>query len=133
MHHIAQSSNVLLNVRTDYVVTTRDKIEIALRRKLPLFLRRTAWVAPASLLSALVMSIITSDFTKFMGISEDVWSTVFVVAAILSGVWLLRSLLHLFRAAKLEDVLQAIVETHDVNDRRPLRGHATNITDDSAK
>lgn len=129
VHHIAESANIVMNVGTDYVVTTRDKIEIALRRKLPLFLRRTAWVAPLSLLIGLVTAIITSDFKKFMGVSEEVWSTFFVVGAVLSAIWLLKALIQLFRSAKLEDVLHAIVATHDVNDRRPLQGTAWSSTD----
>lgn len=131
VHHIAESSNVVMNVRTDYVVTTRDKIEIALRRKLPLFLRRTAWVAPLSLLIGLVTAIITSDFKKFMGVSEEVWSTFFVVGAFLAGGWLLKAFAQLFRSAKLEDVLDSIVATHDLNDRRPLQGATLSSSDTS--
>ncbi|MEV7661810.1 hypothetical protein [Paenarthrobacter sp. NPDC089316] len=130
VHHIAESANVVMNVRTDYVVTTRDKIEIALRRKLPEFLGRSAWVAPLTLLIGLIAAIITSDFQDFMGVDDEVWSTVFVVGAVLAGVWLIRSFVQFFKSAKMEDVLDAIVATHDVNDRQPLQGVAWSGPDD---
>lgn len=125
VHHIAESSNVVMNVRTDYIVTSRDKIELALRRKLPLFLRKTAWVAPLSLLTALVMSIITSDFTDFMGVDKEVWSTLFIMGALLAGLWLVRNTVLFFRSTDLDGVLEAVVATHDVEDRSPLRGEFT--------
>lgn len=125
VHHIAESSNVVMNVRTDYVVTTRDKIEIALTRKLPLFLRKTAWTAPTALLLGLAMSIVTSDFADFMGLSKDVWATVFVFSAILALIWLIRCLWMLRKAIGLQAVIDAVIETHDLNDTRPLQGTAT--------
>lgn len=122
VRHIADSSNIVMNVRTDYVVTTRDKIEIVLRKQLPLFLRRHAWVAPLSLLIGLIASIVTSDFQDFMGLSKDVWSTTFVIGAILAFVWLVRNVMLLRGTVDLDGVLEAVVATHDVNDRRPLQG-----------
>ncbi|QIG57699.1 hypothetical protein PP358_gp28 [Arthrobacter phage Shoya] len=120
--HMAESLTVTTNLHTEIVVTTRDKLEIALRKKLPLFLRRKAWVAPLSLLIGLVASIVTSDFHDFMGLSDEVWATIFVIGAVLTFAWLVRALLMLRGAVDLDGVLEAVLETHEVSDRHPLRG-----------
>lgn len=90
--HMVSAITVTTNLHTEVVVTTKDKISNALFRVLPKFRRRTGWVAPATLVSSLVIALLSTDFNqKLFGLSAETWRVMFTLAAGASGVWLVVS------------------------------------------
>jgi uncharacterized membrane protein len=126
---LAQSITVTTNLHTEVVVTTKDKIANALYRVLPRYRRRTAWVAPATLLSSLIVALVSTDFSeKLWGLSPEMWQAMFYVATAGASLWLVWSMVGAaFRSASHDAVLKSIVATHAPDRSAPIPGHV--VTD----
>lgn len=122
--HMADSITVTTNLHTEVVVTTRDKIANALYRVLPKFKRRTSWVAPATLLSSLVVALLSTDFNQeLMGLSAETWKAMFTLAAAAALLWLLWAIGGaIFFSANHQKVVDAIVKTHKTDLKAPIPG-----------
>lgn len=122
--HMATSITVTTNLHTEVIITTRDKISNALFRVLPKFRRRTAWVAPATLLSSLVVALLSTDFNqKLFGLSAETWKAMFFLAAGLSSLWLVWAVgAAIFFSANHKRVVESIASTHRNDDGAPLQG-----------
>lgn len=56
-------------------------------------LRNLGWVAPLGILASLGATLITSDFKgTHLGLAADTWETIFVVAVILTALWLVAAI-----------------------------------------
>lgn len=126
--HMANSITVTTNLHTEVVVTTKDKISNALFQVLPKFRRRNGWVAPATLLSSLVIALLSTDFNqKLFGLSAETWKAIFTIAAGVSAVWLIWALAAaIFFSANHRRVVEAIVKTHANDSSAPLQGKILN-------
>ncbi|MDI2033009.1 hypothetical protein [Paenarthrobacter nitroguajacolicus] len=122
--HMAASVTVTTNLQTDVIVTTKDKVSLALHDVLPKFRRRVAWVAPATLVSSLLVALLSTDFNqRLLGVSAETWKTLFALATVGSVVWLVWATARaIFRSADHDKVVEAIVKTHRVDRSAPLQG-----------
>jgi hypothetical protein len=103
-NEILRTSEVHLNVREQYIVTTEDKVMLCLPQRLAVMEQRRQWVAPATTLVALVVAIVTSDF-KDLGVSRYTWQAVFMILTLLSGAWLAWAVVRLWQAPSINDVV----------------------------
>lgn len=106
-NEILRRSEVHLNVREQYIITTEDKVRLCLTQRMATMEQRNAWIAPATTLTALVTAIVTTDF-KDVGLSKYTWQAVFVVLSIFSAAWLAWALFRLWKAPSLDDVVHEI-------------------------
>lgn len=100
-------------VRQEVIITTKDKIDLALRKALPKYATRTAWVAPASVLLSLVLALTTTTFQLTWGISPDAWKAAFAVGALVAAAWTVWGILRSIRHLSYEQLLDAIAATSD--------------------
>ena len=71
--------------------------------------QRNAWAAPAGILATIVVIFPTATFRDFV-ISKDTWRAIFIIAALLSAVWLLRCLWAKWRTKpqSVDDIIQEL-------------------------
>lgn len=86
-----QSSTIHKNISQNIVVTTEDKIRLCLIKYKESLDAHKEWVAPASVLIALITTLIAADFKQFLSLSSEVWKSLFIFGSILCGYLLIRA------------------------------------------
>jgi len=97
--------NVDVNVSSGMFLTTEDKVKLCLEEHVKYLEKRREWLTPFGLLLTLLAALLTASF-KDIGLSASVWQALFILGAIGSGIWLLKSLLQLPKAKTVEDVVR---------------------------
>lgn len=91
-------------------VTSRSKIELALRKYRRGVLARTRWVNPFVTCITILSVLLVADFRSTLGLPRATWYAVFVVAFLLSVVWLVWEVLSFLRNRHKSDV-EFVIET----------------------
>ena len=110
---ISNTTKVTVNVAQQVHVTTRDKIELALRKSLPLYVDASSVLAPLGVFLALFVGLVTADFRTLFGIEKDVWEAIFILASGASAIWTLRQGWKFLKRKSLNDLVEAIVAESD--------------------
>lgn len=92
----------------EVLVTTVDKVRLCLMTHKDRLTAKREWTLPASLLVTLVTAILAAEFSNVL-LDAAVWQSLFILAAILSFVWLVFSLGKAWRCRKAGDI-EEIVE-----------------------
>lgn len=101
--------SVYENLGLDQIVlTTADKLRYELLRYRSLLTSQREWIAPASLLLALVAALITADFRNALGLESAVWRAVFLICASGSFVWLMVSLVRAIKGLS-RDIIEELI------------------------
>uniref|UniRef100_UPI0040570D3C hypothetical protein n=1 Tax=Candidatus Electronema sp. TaxID=2698783 RepID=UPI0040570D3C len=106
---------VCLNVKQSVIVTTEDKIRLSLGNYLQNEKRRAEWITPFSLLVAIITTLVTSTFNKFI-LSGATWQAVFIITGVLAVIWLARALLFLRNNSSIECLIEEIKTGHRPSD-----------------
>lgn len=104
---VTQKTRWHSNLDQDNVVTTEDKIRICLMTYLKNLQSRDTWMAPLGVALTLVLTFLTTDFKDFY-FSADTWQAFFLIAFILSGVWLVVSLVRRPKALGVDDIVMML-------------------------
>jgi hypothetical protein len=102
--NVSQSGSVHVDMSSDTIVTTDDKVRLWLIGRVEKNEARNAWIAPAGLFVSLWLAILTSSFKDFL-LKAAVWEAIFIICAVVSLVWLIVSL---YRRPRFETVDQLI-------------------------
>lgn len=105
---ITSKATVSTNVSKEYVMTTRDKVELALRVNLPKYASKDQAIAATSVLLALVLALATADFKEFVGVPADSWAAVFAIGAIVAAWVTVREWYRYARRPSIQDVVDAV-------------------------
>lgn len=95
---------VHINVSQEVIITTEDKVRLCLSEHLKRMEKKRGWIAPLGILMAIVLTLVTTTFKEF-GLSAATWQAIFIVGAVLSGVWLVWSIREAQRSQKIEDIV----------------------------
>ncbi|MBL4634767.1 MAG: hypothetical protein JKY56_12915 [Kofleriaceae bacterium] len=88
------------NLKSDLIEITEDKLEnILMKHESKLGLKK-AWIAPLGLLLTIVATLISAEFKDALGVPKATWSAFFILAALLSAVWLVASVVRLVMGRK---------------------------------
>lgn len=84
------------NLRSDIVEITHDKLENVLIKFYQKHALRTAWFNPLSMVVGVALTLTTAEFKeKAIGLQGATWQAIFVIALVLSAVWLITNLARL--------------------------------------
>ncbi|EJW14302.1 hypothetical protein PAV_15c00910 [Paenibacillus alvei DSM 29] len=86
---LAQGSTVHTNIAQEVIVTTKDKINLALINHQKYNKAKSDWVAPFSILLSVIASLAAADFKSAFSIPADTWRSLFIIVGVASGFWLL--------------------------------------------
>lgn len=89
-------------------VTSRSKIELALRKYRTGVRARTKWVNPFVTSLTVLSVLLVADFEATLGFSGATWSAVFVVALLLSVCWLVWAVASFVRNRHKADITYVI-------------------------
>lgn len=95
------------NVGQEVIEITSDKLCLILNEHIQVMESRTHWQAPLGILITIILVICTAEFKAAFGLTKDTWSAIFIISAILSLIWLIRSLYTMAKAKTVEDILNA--------------------------
>ncbi|MEX1908619.1 hypothetical protein L6241_10000 [Janibacter sp. Y6] len=98
------------NIKQEVVMTTRDKIKVALHEMLPQYTSTEQLLAWAGLTIGLATALLTADFKDFLGISGETVAGAVGLGALLSLGVTSREVLRWFRRPNLDDVVDRIIQ-----------------------
>ncbi len=105
--HVAEdfvrNAQVSINVRGDIIVTTEDKIRLAVVSHLARMEQRQSWIAPLGILVTIVLAIATSSFQTTLGLSAATWQAVFILSGAIALALFVRASYRAVRALSPDD------------------------------
>ncbi len=107
IQRLVSVERVSLNVSQSVVVTTEDKLRLCLQAYLSEAEKGKEWIAPLSLLIALLLALVSADFHDAL-LPAATWHAIFVISAALSLLWLLLALRRAFRTQSIDALIEEI-------------------------
>lgn len=98
---------VFPNMKQEVIVTTHDRLKICLSENLKKAERKHDWIAPFSLLIAIVTAFVTATFRDFI-LPAKTWEAVFIVLGIASFIWLSLCLKYALYKVEIEEIIEEI-------------------------
>ena len=96
------------NLDQEVVEITTDRLRIILTNYINEYGKAQNWMTALGLLITILATLLTASFKEVFGVKADAWQAVFIVFLIISGIWLVKSLLKLYSLKGLEDILNEI-------------------------
>ena len=103
--------NVYQNTAQDYIITTKDKLELVLFKTEKSLSSKNAWKTPLGLIVSFVLALLSANFKDYF-FSAEVWHSIFVVSTIVCLFWLFYALKLLVRdwnKGNIEDIISKII------------------------
>lgn len=107
---IGKTSITYKNIGQEFIITTSDKIELALVDYQKYVKIKMDWIPAGSIFLTTLTTLIAADFNDFI-ISSDSWKAAFFLLLIGSGSWLIYTSIRAFRyrkSASLSEVIKRI-------------------------
>lgn len=73
-------------------LTNKSRLKLALLTYKDGIRARTAWVNPFILLVTTLSILLVADFQQNLGLSSDIWSSIYILISLISLIWLLKEL-----------------------------------------
>ena len=122
VERLIRESKVHANVAQDLIITTKDRLKLCLIEHRELQQIKQAWAVPLGILAPIVLTLVTADFKRMLGIEGDTWRAIFIVFGAISLFWLVRDAVRAFRKPAVG--IDAIIE--ELTTRR--QGATTSVT-----
>jgi hypothetical protein len=103
----APVKNIHTNLDQDVIQITEDKLRLILNQHLDQIEQKQAWIAPLGVFLTIVLTLTTASF-KDAFLSASVWDAIFIVSAILSIAWLIKTSYRAFNSPSVDDVVEKI-------------------------
>ena len=81
------------NVSQELIQVTEDKLQLILVQHSFSLTKREAWIPPLSLLIPILTTLMTARFENYI-FTAVLWQAIYIVASIISGLWLLKVLIY---------------------------------------
>jgi len=107
VENMVSVDRISLNMSQSVIVTTEDKIRLCLELYLKNINKRRDFIAPLSLLIAIVATLVTANFQDFF-LDAATWKAMFVITGLVSIVWLIRSIMSLKDKTSIDDLIENI-------------------------
>lgn len=107
---IFENSEVKSNLGEIIIVTTEDKIKLCLVEFLGKVASKREWLSPLGIFLTIILTFITADFKDWL-VSKDTWRAIFIIAAVINFLWLIKTLKNIFISCTVEDIMYKIKES----------------------
>jgi len=104
---LQQADGVYVNVYSNYILITEDKLRIHLTNSAKKLERKTAWIPPLAILMTIFLAFVTADFKDFV-LKASAWETLFGFAMILVFGWLIYSIFKAIGSETLDGLIEKI-------------------------
>ncbi len=97
------------NLDQEVIITTKDKIKLALSETKDILESKRLWTTPLGTFLSLFVTLLTADFKeKSFGLTSSVWQAIFVISSIVSIGYLIKSLYLLYKFRDKGDIEEII-------------------------
>ena len=100
-------TNIHNNLEQTLISVTEDKLRLILIGYLNAIEKNNSWIAPAGILTTIVIVFTTSTFKEF-GLPASAWQAVFFITGVISLGWLIKALLNLKLSTSVDDIIRKI-------------------------
>jgi len=109
---VQSTSKVYSNIDQEIIMITEDKVRLCLIEHLSRMEKRRAWLTPLGILLTVIAVLPTTTFQDFLSINAATWKAMFIIAGIISAIWLVKSLWEArFVSTSIYDVVADIKRT----------------------
>ncbi len=105
------------NLTQDVIMTTQDKLRLAIIEYRDVLASRKEWISAGSLSLSLLTSLMLAQFQDKLGLSADTWRALYGFFFSLAFFWLINSLIRLYRNRKRGDVDYLIQQIKQVGEQ----------------
>ena len=98
------------NLTQDVIMTTQDKLRLALIAHRDVLSSKREWISAGSLALSLLSTILLTTFQDKLGLSADTWRALYGLFFALAMVWLINSLVSLVKNRKRREIDYLIKE-----------------------
>ena len=100
---LIKNTTVHKSLRQEIIITTSDKIRVALTIANKKALTKVEWHIPFGLTVTLLTTLCTADFRDTLGASKEFWHTIFIIGSIGSFIWLVVAIIKALRLNKTRE------------------------------
>ena len=104
---LVKAELVYYNVSQTIVITTEDKLKLAIQSHSNGIDRKKEWIAPFSICLSIIISMSSSNFIDFF-FSSEAWHTIFLIFLAGSAVWFFWVIRFAFTKSSDETLLEEI-------------------------
>ncbi len=101
------------NLKSEVIHTNKDKLELVLIKYEKKLKNKHGWATPFGLFITLLITLLTADkFNSFLGVPPEMWKSVVFLSTLISGGWLLISLIKVcihWRGASIHKAIEDIM------------------------
>lgn len=104
--------NIFQNTSQDYIVTTKDKLELVLLKTKKCLASKDSWQTPLGLFISCLLTLLTTNFKDFF-LPANVWAAIFVIATVFCFIWLVKTLYNLYinrNKGDIEYIIKKIIK-----------------------
>ena len=110
LEELAGDFKIHKNLTQDVILTTQDKLRLALIEHRDLLSSKREWISAGSLALSLLSTILLTTFQDKLGLSADTWRALYGLFFSLALVWLITSLVNLVKNRKRREIDYLIKE-----------------------
>ncbi|MFM4868119.1 MULTISPECIES: hypothetical protein [Aeromonas] len=100
------------NLQQEIIQITEDKLRLVLNEHVSSIEQSKGWISPFGILVTILVVFATSDFKKAY-FEASTWEAFFMMSAVLTTIWLARSLISAWKAKSVSDLINEIKNQSD--------------------
>jgi hypothetical protein len=114
LDELTQDFKIHKNLTQDVIMTTQDKLRLALIEHRDVLASRREWVSAATLSLSLLTTLTLTQFQDRLGLSADTWRALYALSFMAAVFWLGSALLRLYRNRHRSDIDYLIKQIKEV-------------------
>lgn len=96
------------NTALEIIEITGDKLRILLTEHVRKSEKLNEWQTALGILMAAIAALVTTEFKAAFGVDGGVWKAIFIIAALLSFVWLIKGLIRVYQSESVDKLISRI-------------------------
>ena len=92
---LTRQMTVYTNLTQEIIVTNTDKVKLILNEHHHIIKKKIEWISPLGIFISVLTTLLTAKFDETkLGISPQIWQSIFIVSCIASFLWSIRLGIH---------------------------------------
>ena len=105
------------NLTQDVILTTQDKLRLALIEHRDVLAGKREWISAGSLALSLLSTLLLTTFQDKLGLSASTWQAMYALFFVFASVWLVKSLMSLYKNRKKREIDYLISQIKETSQR----------------
>ena len=96
------------NLSQEIVKITVDRLQLIINDHLQDVEQRNRWGTPLGMLLTMLIVFPTTDFKILLGIKGEAWQAIFILSAVSTFFWLIKTVSDAYKAPTVKDIIERI-------------------------